>query len=148
MIFYFDTSSLVKLFHQEKGSQHVERIIKSENNEIWVSELAQVEFLSALFRRFRNKELTDEQLKMAIVGFQEQLTFFNVEPLGQAIIKEAEVLLKQYGGKKRLRTLDSLQIATFILIAEKSWIFVASDDVLCEIIAEMHFKTLNPLKEE
>jgi predicted nucleic acid-binding protein len=41
--FYFDTSALVKLFHEEEGSQTVTRIINSNDNEIWISELARIE---------------------------------------------------------------------------------------------------------
>lgn len=46
MTFYFDTSALVKLFHEEEGSEPVTRIINSNDNEIWISELARIEFIS------------------------------------------------------------------------------------------------------
>jgi len=121
MILFFDTSALVKFFHEEKSSQAVTSLIISKDNEIWISELARIEFLSALFRRLRNKEINDDQLKEAITGFEEQLNFFNVEPLGQAILREAEFLMKRYGRTKRLKALDALQLGTFSLISEKGW---------------------------
>jgi len=146
MILFFDTSALVKFFHEEKGSQVVTDFIISKDNEIWISELAKVEFLSALFRRQRNKEINDEQLEQAIAGFEEQLPSFNVEPLAQAILKEAEFLLKKYGKTKRLRTLDALQLGTFSLISEKGWFFVSTDDFLCEMARDIGFETINPLE--
>lgn len=146
MILFFDTSALVKFFHEEKGSQVVTDFIISKDNEIWISELAKVEFLSALFRRQRNKEINDEQLEQAIAGFEEQLSSFNVEPLAQAILKEAGFLLKKYGKTKRLRTLDALQLGTFSLISEKGWFFVSTDDVLCEMAKDIGFETINPLE--
>ena len=90
MNLFFDTSALVKFFHEEKGSETVTNLILSKDNEIWISELARIEFLSAILRRFRSKEVDGEQLKEAMAGFEEQLPLFNVEPLGQAILKEAE----------------------------------------------------------
>jgi uncharacterized protein with PIN domain len=82
MILFFDTSALVKFFHEEKGSETVTNLVLSKDNEIWISELARIEFLSAIFRRFRNREVDDEQLREALMGFEEQLATFNVEPLG------------------------------------------------------------------
>ena len=145
MILFFDTSALVKFFHEEKGSETVTNLILSKDNEIWLSELSRIEFLSAIFRRFRNKEVDDEQLKEAIGGFEEELTIFNVEPLGQAILREAENLLKVYGKTRKVRALDALQLGTFNLISEKGWLFVAADDFLCEIAKDIGFETINPL---
>jgi uncharacterized protein with PIN domain len=145
MILFFDTSALVKFFHEEKGSETVTNLVLSKDNEIWISELARIEFLSAIFRRFRNREVDDEQLKEALMGFEEQLATFNVEPLGQAILREAEYLLKLYGKTRRVRALDALQLGTFNLISEKGWFFVAADDFLCEIVKEIGFETINPL---
>ena len=105
-------------------------------------------YMSALFRRFRNKEINDKQLKEAISGFNEEISFFNVELLRQAVIKEAESLLKKYGKTQGLRTLDALSLGAFSLIAEEEWIFVAADENLCKVIQLIGFKTLNPLRRE
>lgn len=51
MNLFFDTSALVKLFHDEPGSDRVIEMVSSDANEIWVLEIARVEFLSALFRK-------------------------------------------------------------------------------------------------
>ncbi len=112
MNLFFDTSALVKLFHEEKGSEAVTNLITSQNNEIWISELVRIEFFSVLFRRLRN----------------------------------AEFLLKKYGKSKGLRTLDAIQLGTFSLISEEGWIFVAADELLCEIVRDIGYKTINPLK--
>jgi uncharacterized protein with PIN domain len=147
MILFLDTSALVKVFHEEEGSEVITPLIKSKDNEVWISELARIEFLSAIFRRVRNREMNDQQLNEAVNGFEEQLYFFNVEPLGQAILREAELLLKKYGKTKRLRSLDALQIGTFSLISERGWYFLAADDILCEIAEDMGFAVINPLQK-
>jgi uncharacterized protein len=105
MKLFFDTSALVKFFHEEEGTQEVTALITAKDNEIWISELAKIEFLSALYRRVRNKEITDEQLTEAMSSFEEESASFNSEPLRHATIKEAEAVLKQYGNPMGLELL-------------------------------------------
>jgi len=62
MILFFDTSALVKFFHNEDGTEAVTDLLNSQENKIWISELVKLEFISALHRRFRNKEI-DETIK-------------------------------------------------------------------------------------
>jgi predicted nucleic acid-binding protein len=143
---FIDSSALVKFFHKEEGSQRVTELIVSEENEVWISEIASIEFVSAVFRRFRNKEIDEDKLNNAISGFEEQMITFNVEPLGHAVIKEAESLIKQHGKSQGLRTLDALHLSTFNLIAEKDWLFVAADETLCKVVHQMGYNFINPLE--
>jgi len=69
MNLFFDTSALVKFFHEEKGTDIVTELILDHNNEVWISELGRLEFISAVFRRFRNKELDEERLNTAVNSF-------------------------------------------------------------------------------
>ena len=147
MILFFDASAFVKFFHEETGSEAVTRLIISKDNEIWISDLARIEFLSALFRRLRNREINEEQLKQAVEGFEEQITLFNIEPLGRVILREAELLLKRYGKTRGLRALDALQLGTFSLISEKGWLFVVADDGLWKTAESAGFNTINPLSQ-
>mgnify|MGYP001237550124 CR=1 FL=1 len=146
MKLFFDTSALVKFFHEEEGSDEVTALINSPENEIWISELARLEFISALFRRFRNNEIDDAKLNEAISGFDEELASFNIETLGHAAIQEAESLLKKYGKTYGLRTLDALHLGAFSLISEKDWIFVSADKNLCDIVQVFGFTAINPVK--
>ena len=51
MNFFFDTSALVKFFHVESGTEFVTEIMQHATSEIWISDLARLEFTSALYRR-------------------------------------------------------------------------------------------------
>ncbi len=62
MILFFDTSALVKYFHVEKGTEQVTTLINDSNNEIWVLELARIEFISALFRKYRAHIINDKHI--------------------------------------------------------------------------------------
>jgi predicted nucleic acid-binding protein len=71
MKLFFDTSALVKFFYEEDGFDIVTDLITSKRNEIWLLELVRVEFYCALYRRFRNNEISEDQLNIAISGFNE-----------------------------------------------------------------------------
>ena len=49
MNYFFDTSALVKFFHEEAGTELVTQLINEPENEVWISELTIVEFLSVMF---------------------------------------------------------------------------------------------------
>lgn len=147
MNLFFDTSALVKFFHEEEGTDIVTDLILEQNNEVWFSELGRLEFISAVFRRFRNKELDEGQLNTAVDSFENQIAGFNVEPLGQAVLEQAEFFIKKYGGTYGLKALDALHLGAFSFISEKDWSFVVADDNLCKVAEVIGFTTINPLKE-
>lgn len=80
MNLFFDTSALVKYFHPEAGTEQVTALIQDEANTIWLSELARLAFFSALFRRFRARELDEKQLATVLASFETTLVEFHVEP--------------------------------------------------------------------
>ncbi|MFZ3091365.1 MAG: type II toxin-antitoxin system VapC family toxin [Nitrospirota bacterium] len=47
--YYFDTSALVKLYHDELNTSVVEEIFSNEENQIFISEIACIELYSALY---------------------------------------------------------------------------------------------------
>ena len=145
MNLFFDTSALVKFFHEEQGSEIVTDLIIDLENTVHVSDLARLEFISFLYRRYRNKELDEKALDEAISGFYEEYFRFNVEPLGHAVLQQAEELLIIYGKTYGLRTLDALHLATFFLIKEDNWIFVANNDNLISVTKAIGASAFNPL---
>ena len=42
-------------------------LIKGKDNEVWISELARIEFLSALFPGLRNREMNDDGLVKSLL---------------------------------------------------------------------------------
>lgn len=145
MIIFLDTSALVKLFQAEEGTQKVIDWVQKAQG-ITLLDLARLEFTSALQRRFRNQEITLEDMALLKEGFQERWSSFRIQPLNRKVIDEAEILLEKYGSVFGLRALDALHAAAFQLIAEKDWYFVAADFNLCEVISDLGFNILNPLQ--
>jgi len=146
MKLFFDTSALVKYFHEETGSQQIAALIEAKEHERWISEIARVEFFSALFRRFRNGEINGDELQAASLGFDDELGTFNVEPMGHSVIAEAAILLQRFGKGHGLRTLDALHLATFNLIAEQDWRYVVADSALCNVARLLGFEAINPIE--
>ncbi len=144
MNLFFDTSALVKYFHEEAGSKRVRSLIDDPEHAVFLSELAQVEFVSAVHRKHREGALTAEQLREALAGFAETVRAFHVEPLGGAVIREAEQLLIRHARNVVLRTLDALHLATYVLIAAPSWRFVVSDDRLRTAAQREGCRLINP----
>ncbi len=56
---FLDTSSLIKLYHTEVGSDFVMNALSQEITEIFLSELAILEFRSALWKKMREKEIKE-----------------------------------------------------------------------------------------
>ncbi len=62
-------------------------------------------------------------------------------------MQEAELMLLQYGKTIGIRTLDSIQLATYFLLNETNGVFVASDKNLLDAAEAMGAKTFNPLTD-
>jgi len=114
MRYFLDTSALVKIYHKEEGSENVLDVYKRENMNI--SELSIVEFLSTVYRKYREKEIDELTLNAIWSKFNEDLeTRYDVIPFSSIIIDKACNLIHKHGGSKSLRTLDSLQLTFFLI---------------------------------
>jgi predicted nucleic acid-binding protein len=146
MNLFFDTSALVKFFHEETGTELVTQLINNPQNEVWISELTIVAFLSVMYRLYREGEIVDDELEQAINGFEEECHRFVVVPLNIVIIEEAKDLLSKFGKDFSLRTLDALQLASCNLVYEddENWTIVSSDRRLIRVVQNMGMNIINP----
>ena len=133
MILFVDTSALLKAFQKESGTETVIELLKNEENEIVVSELTEIEFKSALFRRLRNGEITENDLNELVVLFEDYIQSIDIEEINSLTIRTADELLTKHG-KIGLRTLDAIQFAGFHLIETDLKTFISADLRLCSII--------------
>ena len=71
MLYYFDTSAIVKLYHEETGSDKVKTLFEDDAAENCICQLTFTEFCSTLYKKFRSKEITDERIiQEAIKSFE------------------------------------------------------------------------------
>ncbi len=71
--FFLDTSVLIKLYHQEPGTERVEEIFRQTESSLIISELAIVEMYSSLARKVRIGEITLQAQEEAFKNFEEDL---------------------------------------------------------------------------
>ena len=134
MRIFLDTSSLIKLYHDESGTKNLDSILDEfEISEIYLSELAKVEYNSAIWKKVRTKELTKTEGIELINSFIEDYEKFNFVDLNNLMIYDARELISKYGNEG-LRTLDSIQLASILEIKEKLAFVVTSDKLLRKII--------------
>jgi uncharacterized protein with PIN domain len=140
--YFFDTSALVKLYHEESGDIIVLPIYYGEN-EIFISELSKIEFISAMHKKFRNKEINTRILGITIDRFISDFDDrFHVIPLASSLVDIAFDLIMEYGRVKHLIALDAVQIASFIAIADDDTIFASADDRVNNLVRQMSFTVL------
>ncbi len=146
MLYYFDTSALVKIYHKEEGSDTVITLFEEEGVINYLSQLTFTEFSCTLYRKFRNKEITEEKdVLQTIRHFEIDMQYENVINLDENVFSEAKNLIVKWGGKFSLKTLDALHLASFVQLAQLNEItFVCADVKLCELVAESGYDVINP----
>jgi uncharacterized protein with PIN domain len=83
---FFDTSALVKYFHPEVGTSEVIELIENPVHQISVSDLARIEFISALYRKLRRGDINNVQLQETLSDFDVEWLQFNRQPLSGAAV--------------------------------------------------------------
>ena len=64
MKIFLDTSSLIKLYHEEVGTDYLDSMFEEfKITNVYLSELAKVEYNSAIMKKVRTKELTEDEAK-------------------------------------------------------------------------------------
>jgi predicted nucleic acid-binding protein len=132
MNLFFDTSSLFKLYHQEDGTKELMDFFSSNQIEsIYLSDISRIEFSSAVWKKCRKKEISEEIASLLIEKFETDSKNYLFVIQSDKLIRHAKNLMSKHW-KTGLRTLDSIQLAS--ALAEKNIdIFFTSDRILAEI---------------
>ncbi len=143
MKYYFDTSSLVKIYHREKGTPDVLEIYNNSENLIQISELGRIEFLSTVHRKYREKELTTGTLNTLIKKFLDDTDFrYETLQFSSLVSDEAEMMIQNLATQHALKMLDSIQFAFYKVYCESETVFVCSDVKLANLVKEEGFNIL------
>ncbi len=93
MKLFLDTSAAFKLYHQEIDSESVENLFSDFRvTEVFLSEITKLEFASTAWKKFRVREITEEQVKGLLTTFvkdSKKYTFVQVDNL---IVEQARTL--------------------------------------------------------
>ncbi len=144
MKIFLDTSSLFKLYHQEKGTDELESIFtKAKVTHIYLSEIAKVEFTSTVWKKARMKEITTEQAKITLELFESDFEKYNFVATDSLVLEQARNLTTKYR-VEGLRTLDSIQLSTCITLTEQVELFFTADKLLRNLIEVEGLRTEMP----
>jgi len=127
MKIFLDTSSLVKLYHNEDGSEELIQLFQEQNIEaIFLSNIAKLEFSSAVYKKVRTRELSENEANELIQLFESDFSKYSFINCNNEIVEEANKLLKLYGANG-LRSLDSIQLASMIKVKQEIDIAKSAD---------------------
>ena len=112
MTLYLDTSSLVKLYVQEVGSEDVRNLV-ARAAVVATSIVAYPETRAALARLRRSGDLTPAKFAAAKRNFEEQWPAFLTLEVTAALGREAGEFAERYA----LRGFDALHLASFAEVA-------------------------------
>ncbi len=130
---FLDTSSLVKLYHEELGTSELDMLFKLNTIEtIFLSEISKLEFESAFWKKARTKEITHEKTQLTISYFRADYDNFSFTPLDGQLVNRAKNLMVEYWDLG-LRTLDALQLASALNIKPQIDLALTADHRLLHI---------------
>ena len=115
MTLYLDTSSLVKLYVTEAGSEDVRRLV-GHATVVATSVVAYPETRAALARLRREAALTASKLTSAKRDFEEQWPTYLTLEASRALCRTAGEFAEKYG----LRGFDSIHLASFAEVARRA----------------------------
>ncbi len=120
---FIDTSSLIKKYIAEEGSNELDAILE-RIHEIIVSPICWLEINSAVKRRLQEKTLTKQQASWLQTEVKRDFNYFSKIIWNENLEQKALEIVHKYS----LKTLDSLQLASGHI--SKSDIFLTSDKKL------------------
>jgi predicted nucleic acid-binding protein len=122
--YYLDTSALVKRYHVEAGTRHLDAVFAEPDATFIIGSITIAEFTAAIHRKHVEGTIPRDTLLHTLSRFSEDLiTEFWILDVERSHILEAQQLILRYG----LRTLDSLQLAVLLATRPLSPTFLCSD---------------------
>jgi predicted nucleic acid-binding protein len=112
---FLDTSALVKLYIDEPDSDYVQNAVL-ESSVVALSQIAYVEFYSAMARRKRDKLVTARESRIASTRFEQEWLHYGKVLLRSAVLATARQILMKHS----LRALDAIQLSSAIIFRSES----------------------------
>ena len=141
MIYFFDTSALIKRYVQEKGSNIVDHLMESAD-EIFISAITRIESISAARRLLEERSLSKSDFNVFKDNLASDFPFFTVVDFSEYIENKAIELIE----KHQIKTLDAIQLACCLAVKEDIDHLVTSDVKLERTASEVGIDIINPLE--
>jgi predicted nucleic acid-binding protein len=122
---YFDTSALIKRYVRETGSAQVVALLR--RHDLLSSAITPVEIMSALGRRRRDRDLSEEAFNATVNRVRSERLHWELIEVGETVLSRAEEIVQ---GSVPMRSLDAVHIASLMAFQSASGIrcpFVTGD---------------------
>jgi uncharacterized protein len=122
---YFDTSALIKRYVREPGSAQVAALLRRHG--LLSSAITPVEIMSALGRRRRDRDLSEEAFTATVNRVRSDRLHWELIEVGETVLSRAEEIAQ---GRVPMRSLDAVHIASLMVFQFASGIrspFVTGD---------------------
>lgn len=140
MRLFFDTSALIKKYIFEEGSDRVDDIMNKADR-IIVSVITEIEACSTFKRLLTENAISENDYKTLMNEFEIDYPYYSHIILDNLITSNAKLLIEKY----QLKTLDSIQLGTAVLLKDEIDFFVVCDSKLVRTGKKEGLKVLNPV---
>ena len=120
---FIDTSTLVKKYVQEPGSDTLEKLL-SQIDEVIVAPIYLLELASSIHQKCKRNEMKSKQATWLFTEAKKDLLHFAMVNWNDNLVAEACRIIQRHG----IRTLDSIQLSSGIL--SRADLFLTSDKTL------------------
>jgi len=146
--YLFDSSALGKHYHAETGTAFVEALLQASGAQHFISRLTAVEMHSVFAGKVRTGVIAAADFQLLRGQLQNDIgrRLVWVLRMTDTHYQDAEGLLRRYGLKRQLRTLDALQLAVALDLHSRGMCdhFVCADQRLGEVAQQEGLSLLNP----
>lgn len=139
--YFFDTSALVKRYHVEEGSEKIDQIFNDPEGIFAIASITIAEFTSVFARKLNEGVISEDDLRICLSEFsKDMISSFGIVDLGRNHTNKSVPLII----KHNLRTLDSLQLATFLDLSHLNPIMLTYDEALLNATLKEGFQAIRP----
>jgi predicted nucleic acid-binding protein len=106
---YFDTSALIRRYLREPGTARVVSLLR--RHDLLSSAITPVEIMSALGRRRRDRELSEEAFVATLSRVRSERTRWELVEVGETVLSRAEEIVQ---GTAPMRALGAIHVASLM----------------------------------
>ena len=140
MRLFFDTSALIKKYVTEDGSEKVDALMNKAES-IIVSVITAIEAHFTFKRLLIENAIDESDYQTLINEFEIDYPYYSHVVFDELISSNAKSLIDKY----QLKTLDSIQLGTAVLLKDEIDYFVVCDSKLVKAGKKDRLKIINPI---
>jgi predicted nucleic acid-binding protein len=141
VIYFFDTSALIKHYILETGSKTVDDLMTKAKG-IRVSSLYRLESMSVIRRLLKEKMINRYQYDELKINVDYDFNYFDALPITSSVEELAYSLIDTH----QLKTLDSIQLASCMLFQNVIDCMVVCDQKLIKAAQKEGLIIINPME--